>query len=201
MANRSWVGPVAAATILGIALVVTAFKLSPLAEAIRNPFAVKSRTVAGPVLLQQVQKLQRLETSRYRGQVIVEGETKGILPTWVSGDRLLFVGRGEVVAGVDLARLQAGDLQPDGERVAVRLPAAEILHTRLDNRQSEVFDRRAGFFGGTDSDLETRVRVEAEDRIREAARANGLLKSAQENAQEALRTHLAGLGFRDVEFL
>lgn len=197
----AWLGPVAAATILGAALVGAAVKLAPLADAIRNPFSVRSRTVSGPVLLQQVQRLQRLETSRYQGQVIVEGETKGVLPAWVSGDRLLFVGRGEVVAGIDLARLQPADLQANGERVSVRLPAAEILHTRLDNRESEVFDRRAGFFGGTDSDLETRVRVEAEDRIREAARANGLLTTARENAKEALRTHLNGLGFRQVDFL
>lgn len=203
MGNRTpgWLGPVAAAAILGAALFGAAVKMAPLAEAICNPFAVRSRTISGPVLLQQVQKLQRLETSRYQGQVIVEGETKGILPTWITGDRLLFVGRGEVVAGIDLARLREGDLHAEGQRVSIRLPAAEILHTRLDNRQSEVFDRRAGFFGGTDTDLETRVRVEAEDRIREAAQANGLLRTAQENAQEALRTHLAALGFREVDFL
>ncbi len=201
MTHRSWIGPVAAATILGAALFGAAVKLSPLAEAIRNPFAVRSRTVSGPVLLQQVQKLQRLETSRYQGQVIVEGETKGLLPTWISGDRLLFVGRGEVTAGIDLARLQPSDLRAEGERVSIRLPAAEILHTRLDNHQSEVFDRRAGFFGGTDTDLETRVRVEAEDRIREAARTHGLLQTAQENARETLRTHLTSLGFRQVDFL
>jgi hypothetical protein len=203
MGNRTsaWIGPVVAATILGAALFGAAVKLAPLADALRNPFAVRSRTLSGPVLLQQVQRLQRLETSRYQGEVIVEGETKGILPTWVSGDRLLFVGRGEVVAGIDLARLRPADLRAEGERVSIRLPAAEILHTRLDNHQSEVFDRRAGFFGGTDSDLETRVRVEAEDRIREAARTHGLLKTAQANAQEALRTHLNALGFRQVDFL
>lgn len=203
MDNRTsaWVGPVVAATIFGAALLGAAIKLAPLAEGIRNPFGIRSRTVSGPVLLQQVQKLQRLETSRYQGQVIVQGETKGVLPTWVSGDRLLFVGRGEVVAGIDLARLSSSDLQANGERVSIRLPAAEILHTRLDNRQSEVFDRRAGFFGGTDTGLETRVRVEAEDRIREAARANGVLRTAQDNAREALRTHLTGLGFRKVDFL
>ena len=105
-----WLGPVIAAAILGTALFGAAVKLAPLAEAVRNPFAVRSRTMSGPVLLQQVQKLQRLETSRYQGQVIVEGETKGILPTWITGDRLLFVGRGEVVAGIDLARLREGDL-------------------------------------------------------------------------------------------
>src|SRR3954447_6438349 len=106
--------------------------LSPLdwaRQALANPFGFSTRTASAPVVLSRVQQLRRLETCRYREQVIVRGETAGVLPVWLAGDRMLFVGRGEVVAGMDLARLRPEDVRVEAARVTVRLPAAEILHT------------------------------------------------------------------------
>lgn len=167
-----------------------------------NPFRLTSRVAAtGPVVLDRVQRLQRLETCRYNGQVIVRGDTQSWLPTWMAGDRMLFVGRGEVVAGVDLAGLSPADVRVQGNSVTLKLPETQILHTRLDNQQSQVFERRSGFLSGPDHGLETRVRVEAENKIREAAVESGVLATARENAQDTLRGHLESLGFRDVRFL
>ncbi len=156
---------------------------------------------SGPVVLQSVQRLERLETSRYRGQVVVKGDTGGILPRWVAGDRLVLLGHGEVVAGLDLARLGDGDIRVAQESVEVRLPRPEILHTRLDNRESEVFSRETGIFTGPDRTLETRTRIEAEDRLRAAALESGILTTAEANGRETLRRHLTTLGFREVRFL
>jgi hypothetical protein len=166
-----------------------------------NPFRL-SQSVAptGPVVLEQIQRLQRLETCRYNGQVVVRGDTKGVLPTWLAGDKMLFVGRGEVVAGIDLARLQPGDVAVQGDAVVVRLPQAEILHSALDNRRSQVFEHKSGFFTGPDPQLETKVRIQAEDQIRNAALESGLLNTARQNAEAALRDHLKPLGFREVRF-
>lgn len=167
-----------------------------------NPFHLTTRVApTGPVLLQQVQKLQRLETCRYNGEVIVRGDTKSWLPTWMAGDRMLFVGHGEVVAGVDLSGLDEQDLRVRGGSVTLKLPDPEILHTRLDNHRSQVFERQSGFLSGPDQDLETQVRVEAEEKIRQAAIESGVLATARANAQEALRGHLQLLGFREVRFL
>lgn len=166
-----------------------------------NPFRLsQSVTPTGPVVLEQIQRLQRLETCRYNGQVVVRGDTKGLLPTWVAGDRMLFVGRGEVVAGIDLARLHPGDVTVQGDAVTLRLPQAEILHSALDNRRSEVFEHKSGFFTGPDPQLETKVRIQAEDQIRDAALHSGLLDTARQNAEAALRDHLRPLGFREVRF-
>jgi hypothetical protein len=168
----------------------------------RNPFALTARpAVAGPVVLQQIQKLQRLETCRYNGQVLVKGETRGTLPVWLAGDRMLFVGYGEVVAGLDLARLREGDVKAEGSSVTVQLPPAEILTTRLDNSRSEPYERQTGFFSRPDLRLETRVRVEAEEQIRRAALESGVLDTARENAREAVRKQLGSLGFRQIQVL
>ncbi|MDQ3815232.1 MAG: DUF4230 domain-containing protein [Armatimonadota bacterium] len=167
-----------------------------------NLFHFSTRvTPTGPVVLEHMQRLNRLESCRYNEHVIVRGETSGAWPTWLAGDRILFVGRGEVVAGIDLSRLQPNDVQVQDGTVSLRLPGAEILHTRLDNRQSEVYERQTGFFSKPDISLETKVRSEAEERIRQAALASGVLQTAQKNAQEALRQQLKLLGFQQVTFL
>src|SRR5437868_74159 len=135
--------------------------ISPVALAgrwLRAAWRMTTRTAPeGPAVLERVQRLGRLETCRYNEQVVVRGDTSGILPVWVAGDRLVFLGRGEVVAGVDLARLHPEDVRVDGDAVRIRLPPSEILHARLDNVQSEVMDRQTGLFTGPDRQLETRV--------------------------------------------
>jgi Protein of unknown function (DUF4230) len=161
---------------------------------------VTHAAAAGPVVVEQVQRLGRLETCRFNEQVVVQGNTKGILPTWIAGDRLLFRGKGEVVAGVDLGRLRPEDVTADRQRVTVHLPPGEIFHVALDNQQSEVFDRQTGIFTGPDRNLETRVRAEAEARLRSAALEAGILATADTNAREALRPLLTRLGFREIEF-
>lgn len=190
---------------VGLASGEIAARLSPAALAqalLRNPFGLTGRVGAtGPVVVEQVQRLQRLETCRYQGQVIVEGENKGLLPTWLAGDQMLFVGRGEVVAGVDLANVTKTDVQVEGARVAIRLPAAEILHASVDSRASQVYERRSGILTGPDQQLETRVRIEAEDRLRSAALESGVLSTADQNARDTVRRQLELLGFREVRFL
>jgi len=175
--------------------------LDRIGQFLRNPFSFSTKvTPSGPVVLQQIQQLSRLETTRYRERVIVKGDTTGILPSWVAGDRILFVGQGEVVAGIDLSQLEAADVRAEGTKISIHLPPAIILHTGLDNRQSEVYERQTGIFSKADPTLETKVRIEAEDRIHAAAMESGILKTAAAKAQETLRPFLNKLGFDDVHF-
>ncbi len=186
----------------GWLIVRTAAPLARAAALLANPLALVTRvSPAAPALLTQVRSLQRLETCRYRGQTVVRGDTRGALPTWLAGDRLLLVADGEVVAGVDLEKLRAEDIAVRGPVVSIRLPEPEVFHTRLDTTASRVYERQSGVFTGPDPDLERRVRLEAEAQIRRAALDGGVLTSARKNAQESLRGQLTALGFSDVRFL
>lgn len=201
--SRSLLVVTAAGTmILGVGAVTQAVRPWMAASGwMRNPFALMPwMQPSGPVVLQQVQRLARLETCRYNGQVVVRGGTSGPLPAWLAGDRMLFLAKGEVVAGVDLSRLRAEDVQVTGGRVTLRVPPAEILHTALDNRQSEVYSRQAGILTGPDPKLETRVRQEAEERIQAAALESGVLTTARDNAEATLRKQLELVGVHDVRF-
>lgn len=197
--------PVALIGVFSLGLVASHVAWQPferMSELLHNPLGIATRVApSGPVVLERVQRLNRLESCRYNGQVIIRADSSGALPVWLVGDRILFIGRGEVVGGVDLSKLRAEDVQVQENRVSLRLPTAEILSTRLDNRSSEVYERQTGFLNKPNRDLESQTRLEAENRLQEAALTNGVLQTATQNAQEALRGQLRLLGFQDINFV
>lgn len=154
-----------------------------------------------PTVVRQIQQLQRLETVRYTMDKIISGEHENAyLPKFLAGDRLLLIVHGEVIAGVDLSKLQPNDVSVHGGNVAVRLPPPEIFVVRLDNSKTRVYSRDTGLFSSPDPNLESQVREEAEKQLQLAATQDGIIKTADQNARDALITILKGLGFAQVEF-
>lgn len=155
--------------------------------------------LSGAAVVVRIQELGRLETSSYTIEKIIEaGTDKGALRDFLFGDKLLLVAHGEVVAGVDLAKLGESDVRVDGKAVRVTLPKPEVLHVRLDNEKTRVFDRRQGILGRPDKDLESEARLAAEVAIKDAACGAGVLGAAAENAMKQVRSLLTALGFTDV---
>jgi hypothetical protein len=155
-----------------------------------------------PTVVRQIQQLQRLETVRYTMDKIISGEhANAYLPKFLAGDRLLLIVHGDVIAGVDLTKLQPFDVSVRGRKVAVHLPPPEILVVRLDNAKTRVYSRDTGLFSSPDPNLESEVREEAEKQLQAAALQDGILKSAEQNAHDALTIILRGLGFDEVDFV
>ena len=165
--------------------------------------AVTGRTltidVSQPTVVDRIQRLQRLETVVYTMDKIVTGAKENVLPDFLTGDRLLMMVHGEVVAGVDLSGLKANDVRVEGKRVHVHLPAPQVFMTRLDSAKTRVYSRRTGLLVPTDPNLETQVRQAAEQQLLEAAMADGILRNAQVNAASTIRSLLQGLGFEQIE--
>ena len=153
-----------------------------------------------PTVVRQIQQLQRLETVSYTMDKIISGEhANAYLPKFLAGDRLLLVVHGEVVAGINLAGLQPGDVLIQGQKVSIRLPAAEVFSTRIDNARTKVYSRDTGLFSSPDPNLESEVREEAERQRQQAALQDGILKIAADNARTTISGKLKGFGFREVD--
>jgi Protein of unknown function (DUF4230) len=154
-----------------------------------------------PTVVRQIQQLQRLETVSYTMDKIMSGErNNAYLPKFLAGDRLLLVVHGDVIAGVDLGKVQAADVSVHGRTISLRIPAAEIFTTRIDNARTRVYSRDTGLFSTPDPNLESEVREEAERQLQQAALQDGVLKTADQNAHNTLSRMLTGLGFEQVEF-
>jgi hypothetical protein len=167
--------------------------------------AVTGRTlsidVSQPTVVDRIQRLQRLETVVYTMDKLVTGAKENpIFPDFLAGDRLLMMVHGEVVAGIDFANLKPGDVRVDGKEIHLHLPASQVFRTRIDSAKTRVYSRQTGWLAPTDPNLETQVRQEAERELQEAALADGILQTAQQNAGSTIKSLLQGLGFEKIDF-
>lgn len=169
----------------------------------RELLTPKEVTLDLTAVVTQVRELNRLETASMR--VVHVGTIKQsykLIPNAFAGDEITFLATGDVIAGIDLARLQPGDVwrEADGT-VVMRLPPPQLLVSRVDNEQSHVVNRKTGVLRRADIDLETRARQHAEENIREEAIRKGILPMAGANAEKKLAELLRTLGARRVRFV
>ncbi len=151
-------------------------------------------------IIHEVRSLARLETSQYSVEKIITAESGQGPFAFLVGDKLLLVSHGQVIAGVDLAKMREDDIvvAQDGT-VTVVLPPAEVFIATLDNEKSYIYDRDIGVVGMNPA-LETEARRAAEQEILNAALEDGILERAQQNAEDYLRRLITGLGFKKVLF-
>lgn len=147
---------------------------------------------SGAAVVQRIQQLNRLETTSYTIERVVDvsqGSSIPVIGEFLAGDKLLLIANGTVVAGVDLSKLKAADvtISPDGKSVTVRLPPAEIFTRTLNNDKTRVYSRDRGFFAPDNPELETQARQVAETEILRAACEDNILQKASDEGQRAVQ--------------
>lgn len=151
--------------------------------------------------INEVRALARLETIQYSVEKVITGETGGGTFQALFGDKILFVGHGTVIAGIDMAKLQPEHMRFENGVLTVRLPPAEIFIAALNNEKSYVYQRDTGVLSKPDINLETLVRQSAEQEILKAALEDGILEQAQLNAEAYLLKFFAALGYPNTIFI
>ncbi len=152
-------------------------------------------------IIHEIQALARLETVHYTLEKVITAESgAGTSLDFLFADKLLLVAYGEVIAGVDMAQIEAGDLVLKNGVLYVTLPAGEIFVATLDNDKSYVYNRETGLLSQNKVDLETLARQAAEDEILQAALDDGILDQAEINAEHYLLRLFDALGYPDVVF-
>ena len=151
--------------------------------------------------INEIRALARLETIQYSVEKVITGEINGGTFQALFGDKILFVGHGTVIAGIDMEKLNPENMRLENGVLTVMLPPAEIFIATLDNEKSYVYDRQTGVLNKPDPNLETQVRQVAEQEILKAALEDGILEQAQTNAEAYLFKFFAALGFPNTIFV
>jgi hypothetical protein len=152
-------------------------------------------------IIKDIHALARLETIQYTVEKVITAEIGQGNFGFLFGDKLLFVAHGFVIAGIDMEKLQPGDMQMVNGVLNVRLPPSEIFISALDNEKSHVYDRQTGLLTQGDQNLESTARLAAEEEIKKAAVEDGILKLAQQNAETFLSKFFGALGFPNPVFI
>jgi hypothetical protein len=187
----------------GLGWVIWRTTRNAVENVVERTIAPQEKTIDLSALITQVRSLNRLETaSMHILHVSTTTQSYQLVPDALAGDQLTFLAAGDVIAGVDLSLLTQNDVwkKRDGT-IVMRLPPAQILVTRVDNRESKVINRKTGVLRRADVDLESRARQHAEAEIRNAAIRKDILGLASQNAENRIADFLHTLGFQKVEFL
>jgi hypothetical protein len=160
------------------------------------------RTTTGPVVVEGIRELDQLAAVRWTESVPVTKESGGdIWERVFDGEKVIVIATGNVEAGVDLGDIHKGDVSVDGDTVTIDLPEAEILSASLDEETTRVYDRDLSPLNiHPDDDLVQEARLRAVEKIEASARENGILDTADQNAQNGIRAFVTTLGFDEVRF-
>lgn len=195
-----FLGALSAVLVITLGAVVAAFLWWPFSW---NPFHEQIVDRTGPSVLHSLSNLSEYHAATAYYETLVDIE-KGhtYVPDWVTGDRVLYVAKGEVNGIVDFRGLDESRIKISEDRltVSITLPAPTIGKPALDIEQSRVAFRDQGFvtkFKG--SDLEREAQLKAIEQMTTAATGeDNLLARAEDNTRDMLTGLLSALGFTTV---
>ncbi|MEO6636870.1 MAG: DUF4230 domain-containing protein [Ginsengibacter sp.] len=194
--------------IIAVALLLLIFLLQKIKwlPSFQNIF--KSQPVAieqTPIIIKEINTLAQLITITYADEVVMDKiKTGNRLPSLMTGgfgtilvpssERLVIIGRGKVIAGIDLKRLQEADVTTDEDSIHIILPRAQILNTIVNPSGFETFDEKGDW-----SEAEvTSLKVEIKNEIARRALQQNILQLARERSKNIIETFLKSTGFKKV---
>lgn len=163
---------------------------------LKNPFESTSVDRSQPVLLKSIQDISQFHAAVGNFEVVLDYEQDvSWVPSFIAGERSLFVAAGTVNAYVDFSGLAESDLvlSDDGQSVEIRLPDAQLDKPNLDQDRTYLFSQDRGLIDRVGDALSTEDQQElyqlAELKLVTAAEGSVLAQQAEENT----KTMLTGL--------
>ncbi len=182
------------------AAVVTGAVLAGLA--FFNVFGTTTIDRTGPSVLVSLKDLSEYHAASAYYETVVDIEKDGFGPSFVNGERVLYVGKGEVDAIVDFSGLDEESIEVSDDRLSVTIelptPVADEPVLDLENSYAANFD--SGLINKfKNSDLERDAQLKAIEQMTEASASQGeLIERAKENTVSMLEGLLGALGFTDI---
>jgi Protein of unknown function (DUF4230) len=188
------------AGVLVVIVVCRHIKLLPSFKDIFDPAPITIDNT--PILVKEINNLSQLITITAYSEIVVDSVkpfTVPILPGIAVpirsfDDEIVLIGKGKVLAGVDLAKIQEKDIYLKDDSVAITLPKAEILQVITNPSDFETFTEK-----GSWSDTEViAVKVKLRDKMIAAAMKQDILPKAAAIANIMMENFLRSVGFKKV---
>lgn len=194
--NRMWF-------VLVIALIIMALILGAKMPTFFSVFKIDHDTTNSVHNLeQQISQISELATVKYIYKDVLEFNDslniKGInLP--LTNKKYLLIYGGYIKAGVDLRDARIDIV--DEDTVNLTLGKAKILDNVIDEDMISVYDERDGLFNRITLTDYTDIQKENKEKLENEIVEYGLLEEAEVNAEDLLRSLLAGFGFVNVSIV
>jgi Protein of unknown function (DUF4230) len=182
--------------------VLSKFNLLPSFSSIFKPKPVVIDNT--PILVEEIRKLSQLVTITVFDEVVIQQDKtdtkylnnpEALIPLpYQSTAKLVLVGRGKVMAGINFERLTEKDCFIKGDSVSLKLPAAEILTVVMNPSDFETFSET----GNWSPEDVTAVKLKARDKLVNRAMQQDILSKAGNKSIEVTKKFLRLLGFTRI---
>ncbi|MDQ1709065.1 MAG: hypothetical protein QOG49_450 [Frankiaceae bacterium] len=189
-------------------LAVGALKMPNWFPHAKNPLTTKTVDRTAPPVLKALEDLHEYRASTGHFEVIVDVEKDAkYFPSFIKGERTLFVAAGSVDGVVDFTRITpaAVTMSPDRLSVALALPHARLGAVRIDPAGSYVYEQKRGaldrigdvFSSNPGGEQEFYKLAEAK-MVTAAQGTDGIVARAETNTTAMLTSLLQSLGFTSI---
>jgi hypothetical protein len=166
------------------------------------PAATEIKVQGSNTVVKSLHDLARLETTSLHVEKVIDvrDHQKRLYGLLETEDSLLFIASGEVVIGVDLAKLRDEDARFDEatKTATITLPEPEVLSTRFDEMHSYVHSRKTGTLAERNEQLDSIARREATTAFEAAGRQKDVRDRAKEQAERQIRSLATAWGAKNV---
>lgn len=156
-------------------------------------------------VVSNIQQMAKLTTVSFNVDTVITTSKEGTwYKLWQDEQKGLFVARGRVLAGVDLSKITADDVDVhypkdmnEEVQIFITLPSSEVFEVFLDDIQ--VYDWQTGLFGmvAGDPEILKQAQISAKAEVLKKACQGDILTLAKDNASEQI-AHLFGLSEVEV---
>ncbi len=149
-----------------------------------------------PVIIQQVKNIAQMFTQTFYDEYVYD---TGVIRTPVFNEdkRLIFIAKGEVIAGFDLSELNEKSIIRRDKSIVVKLPPARILDVVINPSGFETFIEK----GEITFEESKKFHEDARRIFDRNAREKGILKNSAEQGREMLEKFFRLLGFESVDII
>ncbi|MCU0277006.1 MAG: DUF4230 domain-containing protein [Acidobacteria bacterium] len=149
-----------------------------------------------PVIVQQVKNIAQMFTQIYHDEYVYD---TGIIrtPVFSQNKRLIFIAKGEVIAGFDLSGLNEGAIIRRDKSIVVKLPPARVLDVVINPSGFETFIEK----GEITFEESKKFHEDARRIFEYNALRKGILKNSAEQGRQTLEKFFRLLGFETVDII
>jgi Protein of unknown function (DUF4230) len=190
----------------GIAIIYFVLAKLDILPSLKNLFKSKPVVIdSTPVLVKEMKNIAQLMTMSSYDEVVVDSSKT--FATSIPGfskeiglekkSQLVIIAKGQIVAGIDLQKLDESKIFIQADSVAITLPKAEVLDAIVNPSNYEIFIEEKGW----QSTEVNSIKVKARNNMIERAMKQGLLKKADLKAKMIMENFLRSAGFKKISVL
>jgi hypothetical protein len=189
--------------VAGILVTIFVCQRLKLLPSFKNIFKPAPITIdSTPILVKEINNLSQLITITAYSEIVVDSVKPFKVPVFPGvtipihsfDDELVLIGKGKILAGVDLGKLQEKDIYTNDDSVSVTLPKAEILQVITNPSDFETFNEKGNW---NDNEV-IAVKVKLRDKMIADAMKQNILLKASAIANVMMENFLRSIGFKKV---